>query len=78
MEHAPSALERAFQLARSGACTGLSDIRAALKSEGYAGVEGIMIGLSLRRQLKQLCDSARTGAASEAALSCPPKDGPQG
>jgi hypothetical protein len=65
MEFAPTALERAFQLARSGDCAGLGDIRAALKAEGYAGVEGMLAGLGLRRQLKQICDSARASAARE-------------
>jgi hypothetical protein len=61
----PSALERAYQLARSGNCRGLSDIRAALKSEGYVRYDSLLDGLGLRRQLKQLCASARTQALSD-------------
>lgn len=52
-------LERAYELARSGSCAGLSDIRQKLKAEGYTAMESSMIGLGLRRELKKLCDQAQ-------------------
>jgi hypothetical protein len=52
-----TALERAFQLARSGAMAGIPDIRARLKREGYD--QGAIEGPSLVRQLKNLIKSAR-------------------
>jgi hypothetical protein len=57
MSHRPTTLERAFELARSGACPGLQDIRQRLKSEGYDPhqIEGPM----LVRQLRELCDASR-------------------
>lgn len=64
MNAPPSALERAYELARSGRCRGLSDIRAALKSEGYVRYSSLLDGLGLRRQLKQLCASAREEVVS--------------
>ena len=32
----PSVLERAFQLAKSGRCLSMADIRRVLRAEGYA------------------------------------------
>lgn len=48
-------LERAFELARSGACPGLPDLTRQLKAEGYGGVSTALAGLSLRKQLRELC-----------------------
>ena len=53
----PTALERAFELARSGQYPGISEIRAQLKSEGYATQQ--LEGPQLLRQLRALCVSAR-------------------
>jgi hypothetical protein len=50
-------LERAFILAKSGDCRTLTDVRSALKKEGYRVCE--LEGPSLRRQLKTLCVASR-------------------
>lgn len=50
--HDVSLLERAFQLARAGACHTLSDIRTRLSAEGYENVYGHTQGASIQRQLK--------------------------
>jgi hypothetical protein len=49
-----SALERAFQLARSGRPAGIRDIRTQLKREGYddRAVEGPSLTLQLRNLIK--------------------------
>jgi hypothetical protein len=52
-------LERAFELARSGECAGVQDIKARLKAEHFTGIDDQLYGPSLVRQLKQLCDAAR-------------------
>jgi hypothetical protein len=62
-----TALERAFQLARSGQVSGLSEIAEALKGEGYSANQ--IEGPSLRRQLTGLIDTAR---ARERLTSSPP------
>ena len=54
-------LERAFTLARSGEYAGVAEIRAQLKTEGYALHQ--LEGPSLMRQLRDLCIASR-----------PPKD----
>ena len=52
-----SALERAFQLARSGQVTDVKDIKAQLKREGYD--LGPIIGSVLIRQLQRVIKAAR-------------------
>ena len=59
-------LERAFELARSGSCATVQDIRRKLKSEGYDQVEAHLSGPSLGKQLRRLCEEA-TRTASEQA-----------
>jgi hypothetical protein len=57
-----TALERAFQLARSGRVAGLTDIITSLKSDGYSvdQIEGPL----LKRQLADLVKAARAGGTS--------------
>jgi hypothetical protein len=57
MDPKVSALERAFQLARSGKAATIADIKKRLKQEGYEekAVEG---GPSLARQLRKLITEA--------------------
>jgi hypothetical protein len=56
MEPGTSALERAFELARSGRCTSLDDIRRVMRAEGYGTHH--LVGPSLARQLKELMQAA--------------------
>lgn len=49
---------RAFELARSGECVGLEQVKARLKAERYAGIDQEFQGLSVRRQLQALCRAA--------------------
>jgi hypothetical protein len=68
MDQKITALERAFQLARSGTVAGLSDIVASLNREGYyaSQIEGPL----LKRQLTDLIKAARKGSAdSDPTLS---------
>jgi hypothetical protein len=57
MDHRMTALERAFQLARSGQVSGLSEIVEALRREGYSRDQ--IEGPVLRRQLTSLIKTAR-------------------
>jgi hypothetical protein len=49
-----STIERAFQLARAGACHSVTDIRQRLASEGYDNVHGHTSGTTVQRQLREL------------------------
>ncbi len=59
MIHRPTAIERAFELARDGKCATVSDLKAALKSEGYD--TNAIVGGVLMKQLRTLI-AARTTA----------------
>ena len=60
MDHRKTAMERAFDLARSGQASSVTDIIVSLRREGYT-VDQIQ-GPSLRRQLVALIKSARLEA----------------
>jgi hypothetical protein len=47
-------IERAFNLARSGACGNMSELEQRLKREGYTSVLDHLKGPSIRRQLQEL------------------------
>jgi hypothetical protein len=52
-----TAIERAFELARSGRFAKLEDIKAQLKLEGYSDAQ--VIGPTLFRQLRKLISEAK-------------------
>ncbi len=59
MDHTLTALERAFQLARSGGYTSVPDIKKQLSIEGYSAAQ--VTGGTLTKQLLALIREARTG-----------------
>jgi hypothetical protein len=61
VSNSPSAIERAFQLAKSGKCFSIRDIRKALKAAQYTNHEvDQLLGPSLQEQLKQLIAVSRS------------------
>jgi hypothetical protein len=63
MNDRPTELERAFELARSGRCGCVEDIRRRLKAEGYFAAQ--VTGKALGRQLIALIKAARPERADE-------------
>lgn len=59
MQAPPPALERAFQIARSGACATVGDIRARLNGEGFANIDSQLDTLAIRKALTRLCIEAQ-------------------
>jgi hypothetical protein len=57
MDQKLSALERAFQLAKSGEVAGLTEIATSLNREGYSASQ--IEGPLLKRQLANLIKAAR-------------------
>jgi hypothetical protein len=51
----PTTIERAYELARSGACRTVGDIKTRLQAEGYEGVKDRLYGASLTAALRKLC-----------------------
>jgi hypothetical protein len=57
MDKSPTSLERAFALAKSGACTSVDDLKRCLRLEGYQINQ--IVGSTLARQLRTLIAEAR-------------------
>jgi hypothetical protein len=57
MDHGTSPLERAFQLAKSGNCTSVADIKKRLIEEHYPVAQ--VTGSELAKQLRALIKAAR-------------------
>ncbi len=51
----PTTIERAYELARSGACRTVGEIKAKLQAEGYEGVKDRLYGASMTGALRKLC-----------------------
>ncbi|WP_029417511.1 hypothetical protein [Brevundimonas bacteroides] len=51
----PTTIERAYELARSGACRTVGDIKVRLQAEGYEGVKDRLYGASMTGALRKLC-----------------------
>lgn len=65
-----STIERAFQLARAGACHSVADIRQQLANEGHENIHGHLNGASVQRQLREALaargiDAGRAGQDDE-------------
>lgn len=58
-------LERAFQLAKSGDCASVTQIRERLKKEGYSDWQSHTKGPSIRAQLNALCAAATKAKTQE-------------
>lgn len=71
MSSQPTTIERAYELARSGTCTNITDIEKALKREGFSSVEAHLHGSSIRSGLRQLCAEARKRRGSPAEDAAP-------
>lgn len=52
-------LERAFELARSGQCDSVNDLRQRLRREGYDAVHLHLHGASINKQLADLMHAAK-------------------
>lgn len=58
-------MERAFQMARSGSCANVQEIRDRLRKEGFSGVESHLSGIGVRRQLRALIKASRSAVATQ-------------
>jgi len=54
-------IERVFELARSGECRNLVELRARLRREGYSQVEQHLRGPMIRAQLREFFASKNSG-----------------
>ncbi|NBB52971.1 hypothetical protein GVN24_32340 [Rhizobium sp. CRIBSB] len=71
MTHRPTTIERAYQLARSGECRTLSDIKQRLNADGHERIQEHLYGASVSSALRKLCQEHYVGGAEDPA---PPGD----
>lgn len=64
-----STIERAYQLARNGPCTSLTEIRKQLKRENHDAVDQHLSGRGLTRELIGLCRARRNAKAGAVATA---------
>jgi hypothetical protein len=69
MSRSTNTIERAYQIAKSGRCVELKDVRRQLIQEGYEGVEAHLSGSSIKRELQALIKAARPVAGTAAAAT---------
>ena len=62
MSNQRTTLERAYDLAQSGDCANVSEIRERLKAEGRSDIAGQLYGPSIAKALRQLCVAAASKA----------------
>ena len=55
MTFRPTTLERAYQLAESGACRTVSEVKQALQSEGYDRIQDSLYGGTITAALRKRC-----------------------
>jgi hypothetical protein len=70
----PTTLERAYELARSGECRTVGDIKARLQSEGHERVQDRLYGGSLTSALRKLCVAHYVAPEGEVLAPEKPED----
>lgn len=74
----PTTLERAYELARSGRCRTVGEIKTRLQQEGHERVQDRLYGASLTSALRKLCVEHYVAPDGEDAIPSPAGDGDEG
>jgi hypothetical protein len=65
MDFRPNTIERAYQLAQSGECATIEEIKVVLRREGYSASQ-LASAPTLRRTLRQLCAGSPSRLSAQA------------
>ena len=57
MSHRPTTIERAYELARSGECRTLSDVKQRLSADGHDRIQEHLYGSTVSAALRKLCQA---------------------
>lgn len=57
MNHRPTTIERAYELARSGECRTLSDVKQRLSADGHDRIQEHLYGSTVSAALRKLCQA---------------------
>lgn len=66
MTYRLTTIERAYQLAESGECANVGEIKRRLNAEGYSDVQGQLYGSTITTALRKRCDDARAARDADA------------
>jgi len=69
MTFRPTTIERAYQLAESGSCRTVGDVKQQLNAEGFERVQESLYGSSVTAALRKLCQASYTGPDEEAGAA---------
>lgn len=64
MDIRPTTVERAYQLAASGECASVAEVKQRLDKEGYANVVGQLYGPTIQAALRKLCAASQLANAA--------------
>ena len=67
MTFRPTTLERAYQLAESGACRTVGEVKQALQSEGYDRIQDSLYGGTITAALRKRCQENFVGGSDTPA-----------
>ena len=68
MTFRPTTLERAYQLAESGTCRTVSDVKQALQGEGYDRIQDSLYGGTITAALRKRCQENYKGGGADTAV----------
>ncbi len=62
-----TAIERAYELAESGTCRTIGDVKRQLQIEGFSNIQDQLFGLSTTKALRDRCKASYRPAAGDAS-----------
>lgn len=69
MTHRPTTIERAYELARSGECRTLSDVKQRLSADGHDRIQEHLYGATVSSALRRLCQENYVPRPDESAAA---------
>jgi len=67
MTHRPTTIERAYELARSGDCRTLGDVKQRLSADGHERIQEHLYGGTISTALRKLCQAHYVAKPDQAA-----------
>ena len=74
MTHRPTTIERAYELARSGECRTLSDVKQRLSADGHDRIQEHLYGSTVSSALRKLCQEHYVPQPDESPAAAPDDD----
>ena len=69
MSHRPTTIERAYELARSGECRTLGEVKQRLSADGHDRIQEHLYGATVSTALRKLCQAHYVPQPDESPLA---------